>query len=115
MYGTRTRQRLEHLSLLNAIPSLESEEFERWSRTRLNRILVDYLLRQGYSASAEKLAQDVGIGVNCTTNSQTLGIRGSRALCAITNNRDGHTKSFVPGSASMVQGKFISIKKEQGN
>lgn len=63
MYGSRTRQRLEHLSQLNAIPSLESDEFERWSRTRLNRILVDYLLRQGYSASAERLARDVGLQV----------------------------------------------------
>ena len=41
--------------------TVDSFEFERWSRTRLNRIIADYLLRQGYNESAEILAANYGI------------------------------------------------------
>lgn len=41
--------------------SLDDVKYERWSRTRLDRLLVDYLLRNGYSQSAAALAQQKGI------------------------------------------------------
>lgn len=41
--------------------SLDDVKYEQWSRTRLDRLLVDYLLRNGYKDSAVALAQEKGI------------------------------------------------------
>ena len=41
--------------------SLDDVRYEEWSRTRLDRLLVDYLLRNGYKESATALAQEKGI------------------------------------------------------
>jgi len=38
--------------------SLDDVKYEAWSRTRLDRLLVDYLLRNGYKESATALAQE---------------------------------------------------------
>ncbi|KAI8813673.1 CTLH/CRA C-terminal to lish motif domain-containing protein [Cladochytrium replicatum] len=61
LYSARTRQRLEHVGQLYAIESSESEEYARWSQTRLDRILVDYLLREKYGESAKLLSAESGI------------------------------------------------------
>ncbi|KAI1335537.1 protein FYV10 [Xylariaceae sp. FL0016] len=53
--------RLEHLSDLYAMYSVDDVKYEAWSRTRLDRLLVDYLLRQGYNDSARALAHEKGI------------------------------------------------------
>ncbi|KAJ3330582.1 GID complex subunit containing RING finger motif [Blyttiomyces sp. JEL0837] len=52
----RTRARFDHLNELSSILSAESHAYVRWSKVRLDRILVDYMLRQGFFASAEKIA-----------------------------------------------------------
>lgn len=41
--------------------SLDDVKYEQWSRTRLDRLLVDYLLRNGYKDSAVALAKEKGI------------------------------------------------------
>lgn len=41
--------------------SLDDVQYEEWSRTRLDRLLVDYLLRNGYKESAGALAREKGI------------------------------------------------------
>lgn len=53
--------RIEHLSELYTIPSLDDVKYERWSRVRLNRLLADYLLRNGHCKSAAALAEAKGI------------------------------------------------------
>jgi macrophage erythroblast attacher len=40
------------------IPTLVDVKYEEWSRVRLDRLLVDYLLRMGYTGSARQLAQE---------------------------------------------------------
>ena len=57
----QSRKRIQHLQDLYQIPSLVDVKYDEWSRIRLNRLLVDYLLRNGYSASARELARDRGI------------------------------------------------------
>ncbi|KAF1833248.1 protein FYV10 [Decorospora gaudefroyi] len=52
-----SKARLHHLQDLYAVHSLVDVKYEEWSRTRLSRLLVDYLLREGYTASAAHLAQ----------------------------------------------------------
>jgi macrophage erythroblast attacher len=50
------------LDELYHIPTLADVKYENWSRTRLDRLLVDYLVRKGYTQSARALAADKGIG-----------------------------------------------------
>jgi macrophage erythroblast attacher len=57
----KTGKRLEYLNQLMDIKSVESEEFDRWSKIRLNHLVVDYLARQGLNQSATKLAHEAQI------------------------------------------------------
>ncbi|KAI8855173.1 CTLH/CRA C-terminal to lish motif domain-containing protein [Chytridium lagenaria] len=57
----RSRSRLDHLNELASIQLYESPVYERWSKARLNRVLVDYMLRQGFFRSAEHLTTTSGI------------------------------------------------------
>jgi macrophage erythroblast attacher len=55
------KARIRHLQDLYEVGSLVDVKYDEWSRTRLARLLVDYLLREGYSESAAHLAQSKGI------------------------------------------------------
>jgi len=55
------KARLQHLQELHEIPSLVDVKYDRWTRVRLDRLLVDYLLRMGYMDSARQLAQEKDI------------------------------------------------------
>lgn len=50
--------RIQHLDDMYQIPTLVDVKYEEWSRIRLDRLLVDYLLRMGYTGSARQLAQE---------------------------------------------------------
>jgi macrophage erythroblast attacher len=54
----QSRKRIQHLEALYKIPSLADVKYDQWSRVRLDRLLVDHLLRSGYSESAKQLAQE---------------------------------------------------------
>ncbi|KAI0901741.1 protein FYV10 [Annulohypoxylon nitens] len=53
--------RVEHLSALYSMYSVDDVKYEAWSRVRLDRLLVDYLLRHGFNESARALAQEKGV------------------------------------------------------
>ncbi|KAG9199350.1 GID complex subunit containing RING finger motif [Epicoccum nigrum] len=55
------KARLRHLQDLYEVQSLVDVKYDEWSRVRLSRLLVDYLLREGYADSAACLAQSKGI------------------------------------------------------
>jgi macrophage erythroblast attacher len=55
------KARLQHLQDLHECTSLTDVKYDEWSRVRLSRLLVDYLLREGYADSAAHLAQSKGI------------------------------------------------------
>ena len=52
-----TAKRIKHLQDLFEISSLGDVKYDEWSRTRLDRLTVDYLLRSGYSRTAASLAE----------------------------------------------------------
>ncbi|TDZ24223.1 Protein FYV10 [Colletotrichum sidae] len=59
-----TRQagaRISHLGDLYQMHSVEDVKYEAWSRARLDRLLVDYLLRHGYNESAKALTAERGM------------------------------------------------------
>lgn len=55
------KARLQHLQDLYEVQSLVDVKYDEWSRIRLSRLLVDYLLREGYSESAAHLAASQNI------------------------------------------------------
>jgi macrophage erythroblast attacher len=71
--------RVKHLSDLGQMHAFEDVKYEHWSRKRLDRLLVDYLMRQGYGQSARALARDKGVGdlVDIDTFEQMNRVRQS--------------------------------------
>jgi len=57
----QSKKRIQHLESLHQIPSLVDVKYDQWSRTRLDRLMVDHMLRSGYSESAKELAREKGI------------------------------------------------------
>jgi len=57
----QSQSRIQHLGELYGMQSLDDVKYEEWSRTRLDRLLVDYLLRYGYKGSAKALSKEKGI------------------------------------------------------
>jgi len=57
----QSKKRIAHLQDLYTIPSLADEGYDQWSRVRLDRLLVDALLRSGFGESARMLAREKGI------------------------------------------------------
>ena len=55
------KARIEHLGQLATVGGLGDVRYEVWARTRLDRLLVDYLLRAGHFATARALAEAKGI------------------------------------------------------
>lgn len=58
MLHRHQRARINHLQDLHDIPNLADVKYHDWSKVRLDRMLVDYLLRQGYVQSASQLAKE---------------------------------------------------------
>ncbi|KAF1957647.1 protein FYV10 [Byssothecium circinans] len=83
-----TRARLQHLQDLYEVQSLVDVKYDEWSRVRLSRLLVDYLLREGYEESAAHLAMsqeitelvDVDAFVACHRIEKSLREESNTAL-----------------------------------
>ncbi|ODQ52473.1 hypothetical protein SAICODRAFT_93328 [Saitoella complicata NRRL Y-17804] len=58
---TSTKSRLSYLSELSTMTTTTSPTYDRWNQTRLDRLIIDYMLRQGLTSSAASLAQNRGI------------------------------------------------------
>ena len=77
---TQSRKRIQHLETLHTIPSLVDVKYDQWARTRLDRLLVDHMLRSGYSESAKQLARekdveglvDLGVFMQCEKIADSL-------------------------------------------
>jgi macrophage erythroblast attacher len=50
--------RVAHLRELADLNTVDDVRYEAWSRQRLDRLLVDYMLRHGYDSSAIALADE---------------------------------------------------------
>ncbi|EAQ91278.1 hypothetical protein CHGG_03213 [Chaetomium globosum CBS 148.51] len=53
--------RVAHLRELADLHTVDDVRYEAWSRQRLDRLLVDYMLRHGYDSSAIALADERGM------------------------------------------------------
>jgi macrophage erythroblast attacher len=52
-----TSKRIKHLQDLFQVSTLSDVKYTEWSRTRLDRLVVDYLLRSGYPKTGAALAE----------------------------------------------------------
>lgn len=103
----QTASRIRYLGELDSMQSLDDVRYEAWSRTRLDRLLVDYLLRCGYKESATALAKEKKIEdlVDVETFVQMIKIRESlldgrvkEALAWVNENRRELRKLDVSGN-----------------
>lgn len=53
--------RVAHFRELADLTTVDDVKYEAWSRQRLDRLLVDYMLRHGYDSSATALADERGM------------------------------------------------------
>ncbi|KAG1138310.1 hypothetical protein G6F38_010658 [Rhizopus arrhizus] len=57
-HSRRIEKRVMNLNEIDKVTSPKSPEFMSWSKTRLNRLIVDYLLRQGLAETAKSVAAE---------------------------------------------------------
>ncbi|KAL0081073.1 CTLH/CRA C-terminal to lish motif domain-containing protein [Phycomyces blakesleeanus] len=57
----RIKARLNDLNVVSGASSAKAPEFQKWTKTRLNRVIVDYLLREGLTETAQRMAVENGI------------------------------------------------------
>lgn len=60
-HANRIEKRILNLSEIENITSPKAPEFISWSKTRLDRVIVDYLLREGMTNTAKTVARESGI------------------------------------------------------
>ena len=73
-YLKKLKLRLDHLNELYTIKSTEEETYERWTSVRLQRLLVDYVLRLGYHETAEHLIQAAQLKVRGMHGMWLIGV-----------------------------------------
>ncbi|KAI8989264.1 CTLH/CRA C-terminal to lish motif domain-containing protein [Pilobolus umbonatus] len=61
IYTTRIDKRLHYLQQIENVTSPKSPEFISWSKIKLDRVIVDYLLREGMTETAKEVARIGGI------------------------------------------------------
>ncbi|KAL1936527.1 hypothetical protein VTP01DRAFT_661 [Rhizomucor pusillus] len=54
----RLKARISHLNEISHVTSVKAPEFQHWSKVRLNRVIVDYLLREGLTETARRVAAE---------------------------------------------------------
>jgi hypothetical protein len=98
------RKRIQHLQDLYRIPSLADVRYDAWSRVRVNRLLVDYLLRSGFGESARALARekdiealvDTDVFLNCNRIQAALKqMRTAECLAWCAENKQALKKMNV--------------------
>lgn len=100
----QSKKRIQHLESLHQIPSLADVKYDQWSRVRLDRLVVDHMLRSGYTESAQQLAQekdiedlvDLNVFVQCQRIAESLRCGGTKdALQWCSENKAALKKSQV--------------------
>ncbi len=58
------RERCKHLATIEDIQNSKDSEYARWVDTRLDRWMVDWVLRHGRVQTSKHIAQEKGIEAN---------------------------------------------------
>lgn len=105
-----SQARIRHLGALYSMQSLDDVKYEVWSRTRLDRLLVDYMLRNGYVQSATALAQEKQIEelVDTGTFMQMGKIRDS-----LRNGRVNEVLAWCTENKKELRRMGVSTKKPE--
>jgi macrophage erythroblast attacher len=68
------RERCKHLAIIEDIQSSKDSEYARWVDIRLDRWIVDWVLRHGREQTARHIAQEKGIEASQTFRSSLVEI-----------------------------------------
>lgn len=121
MLHNQSSKRVKHLRDLYEIPSLVDTKYDQWSRTRLDRLMVDYLLRSGHAETATALAKakdithliDLDTFIACHNIAASIR-RGEtkKALSWINENRNALKKITIslPSSNLNSQSTFQALQ-----
>lgn len=101
----QSKKRIQHLESLHQIHSLADVNYDKWSRIRLDRLLVDHMLRSGYTESATELASERKIEDLVDLNVFTQCQRIANSL------RNGETKDALQWCGE----NKAALKKSQNN
>ncbi|KAJ2358068.1 GID complex subunit containing RING finger motif, partial [Coemansia sp. RSA 2618] len=77
----RSKQRATDLSELSRFESATQPEFQRWCRSRLDRVLIDYMLRNGSVETAQLLAANGNLEHFADSSLFALVMSTERELC----------------------------------
>ncbi|KIV91146.1 hypothetical protein PV10_05719 [Exophiala mesophila] len=107
-------KRIKHLQDVYDIPSLADVKYENWASTRLNRLIVDYLLRSGHSKSALALAEskqishliDLDIFVSCHKIASSLTRGETREALAWINENKSSLKKLISAPHKITDLEF---------
>ena len=112
-----TRARMQHVQDLYDVQGLDEPRFEDWSKIRLNRLLVDYLLRSGHTESARGLAErteiedlvDIEAFQQCTRICKSLQqMKTQEALAWCGENKQTLKKMNVSNSIQYIGDGLMS-------
>lgn len=115
------KARIDHLQSLHEVQSLADVKYDSWAHHRLDRLLVDYLLRQGYTASARQLASekhvedltDVPVFEECGRIEQSLRTgRVQEALSWCGENKQALKKTDSKLELELRLQQFIEMVRE---
>ncbi|KAI5286532.1 GID complex subunit containing RING finger motif [Ascosphaera aggregata] len=119
----RSSARLKHLQKLYEISDMADPRYTEWSRTRMDRLLVDHLTREGYSVTAKRLAEESNIAelvdhdtfesCNQIANKISKGdLSAALSWCSV--NKDGlKRKKFTELVFQLRLQQYIEMIKEQ--
>lgn len=125
LLNQQAKARILHMKELWSIPTMADVKYDDWSRVRLNRLLVDYMLRKGYINSAKALAKEKGIEplvdveVFARVNSIASSLRGgslTEALSWCSEHKQLMKKSSGSSASSSLEfqlrfQQFIELKR----
>ena len=109
-----TSKRIKHLQDLFEIESLGDVKYDEWSRTRLDRLTVDYLLRSGYSRTAASLAEakqishliDLDVFTSCHKIAASLNRGDTKDALAWVNENRNSLKKLINAPLQSTELEF---------
>ncbi|CCJ31286.1 unnamed protein product [Pneumocystis jirovecii] len=114
--------RIAHLKELCSIENIEDDAYDRWSQVRLNRLLIDYMLRKGMSKTAKQLAQeknieglvDIDLFVRCREIEEALKNKNTtKCLAWCSENRAFLRKNKINLEFELKLQEYIELVKKR--
>ncbi|KAG5519766.1 hypothetical protein PMAC_000039 [Pneumocystis sp. 'macacae'] len=118
----RLKTRISHLKELCNIENIEDEAYNEWSQVRLDRLLIDYMLRKGMSETAKQLAKekdieglvDIDLFIRCREIEEALKNRNTmKCLAWCSENRAFLRKNKINLEFELKLQEYIELVRRR--